>query len=185
MPSSHLILRRPLLLLSSIFPSIRVFQMSQFFASGGQSIEISASASVLPMNIQDWFPLGWTGWISLQNKGLSRVFSNTTVQKHNNLLCALYFRLETKKIGYEFISAWSIFIIGCTMQLLFCSIFVFFLSFCFFLPFFPTFAFLSFSLLFLYHEFSISFSFDLSFLGNLFRGFRIFNKNRGKFNSNM
>ena len=55
------------------------FQMSQFFASVGQSIGISASTSVLPMNIQDWFPLGLTGWISLQSKGLSRVFSNTTV----------------------------------------------------------------------------------------------------------
>jgi len=54
----------------------------QFFASGGQNIGASASASVLLMNIQDWFPLGWTGWISLQSKGLSRVFSNTTVQKH-------------------------------------------------------------------------------------------------------
>ena len=58
------------------------FQMSQFFASGGQNIGVSASTSVLPMNTQDWFPLGWTGWISLQSKGLSRVFSNTTVQKH-------------------------------------------------------------------------------------------------------
>ena len=58
------------------------FPMSQLFASGGQSIGASASASVLPVNIQDWFPLGWTGWISLQSKGLSRVFSNTTVQKH-------------------------------------------------------------------------------------------------------
>ena len=58
------------------------FPMSQFFASGGQSIGVSASASVLPMNIQDWFPLGLTGWISWQSKGLSRVFSNTTVQKH-------------------------------------------------------------------------------------------------------
>ena len=58
------------------------FQMSQFFASGGQSIGVSASASVLSMNIQDWFPLGWTGWISLQSKGLSRVFSNITIQKH-------------------------------------------------------------------------------------------------------
>ena len=56
--------------------------MSQFFASGGQSIGVSASASVLPMNIQDWFPLGWTGWISFQSKGLSTVFSNTTVQTH-------------------------------------------------------------------------------------------------------
>ena len=64
------------------FPASGSFQMSQFFASGGQSIGVSASASVLPMNIQDWFPLGWTGWISLQSKGLSRVFSNTTVQKH-------------------------------------------------------------------------------------------------------
>ena len=62
MPSNHLILCRPLLLPPSIFPSIRSFQMSQFFASGGQSIEASASASVLPMNIQDWFPLGWTIW---------------------------------------------------------------------------------------------------------------------------
>ena len=64
------------------FPASGSFQMSQFFASGGQSIGISASASVLPMNIQSWFPLGWTGWISLHSKGLSRVFSNTTVQKH-------------------------------------------------------------------------------------------------------
>ena len=58
------------------------FQLSQFFISGGQSIRVSPSAPVLPMNIQDWFPLGWTGWISLQSKGLSRVFSNTTVQKY-------------------------------------------------------------------------------------------------------
>ena len=57
------------------------FPMSQFFSSGGQSIGISASASVVPMNIQDWSPLGWTGWISLQSKGPSRVFSNTIVQK--------------------------------------------------------------------------------------------------------
>ena len=59
-----------------------LFLMSQFFASGGQSIGVSASASVLPVNIQDWFPLGLTGWISLQSSGLSRVFSNTIVQKH-------------------------------------------------------------------------------------------------------
>ena len=64
------------------FPASGSFQMSQFFASGGQSIGVSASASVLPMNIQDWFPLGWTGWISLLSKGLSGAFSNTTVQKH-------------------------------------------------------------------------------------------------------
>ena len=82
MPSSHLILCCPLLLLPSIFPSIRAFQISQLFASGSQSIGVSASASVLPKNTHDWSPLGWTGWISLQSKGLSRVFSNTTVQKH-------------------------------------------------------------------------------------------------------
>ena len=64
------------------FPASGSFPISHFFASGGQSIGVPASASVLPMNIQDWFPWGWTGWISLQSKGLSRVFSNTTVQKH-------------------------------------------------------------------------------------------------------
>ena len=64
------------------FPASGFFQMSQFFASGGQSIGASASASVLPMNIQNRFPLGWTGWISLQSKGLSRVFSNIAFQKH-------------------------------------------------------------------------------------------------------
>ena len=63
-------------------PASGSFTMSQLFASGGQRIGVSASTLVLPMNIQDWFPLGWTGWISLLSKGLSRVFSNTTVQKH-------------------------------------------------------------------------------------------------------
>ena len=81
MSSNHLILCRPLLLLPPILPSIRGVFL-KLFASGGQSIGVSASRSVLPMNTQDWFPLGWTGWISLQSKGLSRVFSNTTVQKH-------------------------------------------------------------------------------------------------------
>ena len=81
MLSKHLIFCCPLLLLPSIFPSIRVFPMSWLFASGGQSIGASASASVLPMNIQGWFPLVWTGLI-LQSKGLSRVFSSTTVRKH-------------------------------------------------------------------------------------------------------
>ena len=64
------------------FPASGSFPVSQLFASGGQSIGVSAFASVLPMNIQDWSPLGWTGWISSQSKGLSRVFSSTTVQKH-------------------------------------------------------------------------------------------------------
>ena len=64
------------------FPASGSFQMSQLFVSGSQSIGVSASTSFLPMNTQDWSPLGWTGWISLQSKGLSRVFSNITVQKH-------------------------------------------------------------------------------------------------------
>ena len=82
MPSNNLIPCNPLLLLPSIFPNIRVFPMSQSFASRGQSIGVSASTSVLPINIQDWFPLGCTDWISFWSKGLSRVFSNIIVQKH-------------------------------------------------------------------------------------------------------
>ena len=84
MSSNHLILCCLLLLHPSIFPGIRVFQLNQFFASGGQSTGVSALASVLPKNIQDWFPLGWTGYISLLPKGLSRIFSNTKVQKHQS-----------------------------------------------------------------------------------------------------
>ena len=79
MPSNHLILCHLLLLLPSVFPSMRVFSNESAFTSGGQSIGVSASA----VNIQDWFPLGWTGWISLLSKGLLRIFSNTTVQKHH------------------------------------------------------------------------------------------------------
>ena len=71
------------------FPALGSFQMSQFFTSGGPSIGVSASASVLPMNIQDWFPLGWTGWISLPSKGLSRFFSNSTVQNHQFFITKL------------------------------------------------------------------------------------------------
>ena len=82
MPSNHLILYCSPLLVLSIFPSIRVFSSELALHISGQSSGASASASVLPMNIQDWFSLGWTGWISLQSKGLSKVFSNTTVQKH-------------------------------------------------------------------------------------------------------
>ena len=85
MPSSNLILCRPLLLPPLIFPASGSFPMSQLFTSGGQSIGASASASVPLLNIQDRFPLGLTGWISLQSKGLSRVFCNTTVQKHQFL----------------------------------------------------------------------------------------------------
>ena len=82
MPSNHFILCRPLLLLPSIFPSINVFSNESVFASATQSIGASVSALVFPMNIQGWFPLGLTGLISLQSKGFSKVFSNTTVQKH-------------------------------------------------------------------------------------------------------
>ena len=82
MPSNHLILCRPFSSCPQSFPASGSSPMSQLFTSGGQSIGASASTSVLPMNSQDWSPLGWTGWISLQSKGLSRVFSNTTVQKH-------------------------------------------------------------------------------------------------------
>ena len=82
LPSNHLILCCPLLLRPQSFSASGSFQMTQLFASGSQSIGVSASTPVLSMNIQDWCPLGWTGWISLQPKELSRVFSNTTVQKH-------------------------------------------------------------------------------------------------------
>ena len=82
MPSSQLILCRPLLLLPPIPPSIRVFPISQLFAWGGQSTGASALASFLPKKSQDWSPSEWTGWISLQSKGLLRDFSNTTVQEH-------------------------------------------------------------------------------------------------------
>ena len=82
MLSNHLILCIPFASCLQSFPASGSFQMGQFFASGRQSIGVSASASVLPVNIKDRFPLGWTGWISLQYMGLSRVFSNTTVQKH-------------------------------------------------------------------------------------------------------
>ena len=91
----HPTISSSVILLSShlqTFPASVSFPISQFFTSGGQSIGVSASASVLPKNIQDWFPLGWTGWISLQSKGLSRVCSNTTVQKH--LRCSAFFIVQ-------------------------------------------------------------------------------------------
>ena len=84
MPSNHLVLCHPLFLLPSIFPSIRVFSNQPTLASSGQSIGASVSTSTLPVNIKDWFPLRFIGLISLQSKGLSRVFSNTTVQKHQS-----------------------------------------------------------------------------------------------------
>ena len=86
----------------SLPPSIRVFPISQLFASGGQSIGVSALASFLPMNTQDWSPLGWTSWISLQSKGLSRVFSNTTVQKHP------FFSAQPSSQSNSHIHTWSL-----------------------------------------------------------------------------
>ena len=87
LPSNHLVLPS----CPRSFPASGSFQMSQLFASGGQSIGVSASTSVLPVNTQDWSSLGWTSWISLQSKGLSSVFSNTTVQKHQfSVLSFLY-----------------------------------------------------------------------------------------------
>ena len=82
MSSNHLILCRPFSSCPQSVPAPGSFQISQLFPSGDQNIGVSASISVLPMKTQDWFPLGCTGWISLQAKGLLRVFSNTTVQKH-------------------------------------------------------------------------------------------------------
>ena len=76
------------------FPALGSFQMSQLFISGGQNFGVLASTSVLPMNTQDWSPLGWTGWISLQSKRLSRVFSNTTVQEHQFFWCSAFFTVQ-------------------------------------------------------------------------------------------
>ena len=82
MPSNHLILCHSFSSCHQSFPPSGSFQINQLFTSGGQSVGVSASTSILPMNTQDWSPLEWNGWISSQSKGLSRVFSNTTVQKH-------------------------------------------------------------------------------------------------------
>ena len=84
------------------FPASGSFPMSRLFASGGQSIGVSASASVLPMNIQDWFPLGWTGWISLQSKGLSRVLANPTVQKHQFFSAQPFFIVQLSLSAHDY-----------------------------------------------------------------------------------
>ena len=101
MQPNHLIICHPLLLLPSIFAKSRSFPMSQFFPSGGQRIRASALASVLPMNVQGWFPLGLSGFISLQSKGLSRVFSITTVQKTSILQPFLWSKIwYVEKVNY-------------------------------------------------------------------------------------
>ena len=84
----------PILLLPPSLPASGSFPMSQLFPSGGQSTGVSASASVLPMNTQDWSPLGWTGWVSLQSKGLSNIFSNTTVQKPSIFRHSAFFTVQ-------------------------------------------------------------------------------------------
>ena len=94
LPSNHLILCHPLLLPPSIFPSIRVFSNESVLHSGGQSIRALASTSILPRNIQDWFLLGLTGLISLWSREVSRVFSNTTVQKASILWCSAFFMVQ-------------------------------------------------------------------------------------------
>ena len=102
------------------FPALGSFPMSQFFTSGGQSIGVSASASVLPVNIQDWFPLGWTGLIALQSKELSRVFSNTTVRKHQFFPLRLYDPTFTSVLDYlKNHSFDSMDLVGKVMSLLF------------------------------------------------------------------
>ena len=92
----------PLSFCPQSFPASRSFPMSQLFTSGGQSIGVSASTWVLPMNTQDWSPLGWAGWISLQSKGLSRIFSNTTVQKHQ------FFGAQLSSQSNSHIHAWPL-----------------------------------------------------------------------------
>ena len=98
MPSSHLILCHPLLLLPSIFPSIRVFSNESVFCIKWPKYWSFSFSIQFPMNIQDWFPLGWTGWISLQSKELSRVFSNTAVQKHHSLVLSFLYGLTCTSI---------------------------------------------------------------------------------------
>ena len=135
MPSSHLILFVPFSSCPQSLPASGSFPMSQLFAWGGQSIGVSASELVLPMNTQGWCPLGWTGWISLQSKGLSRVFSNTTVQKHQffsftNIAFYLYkdnsilqiCKLKKKNVNFPSISPyflWYIFLWCALWMLLF------------------------------------------------------------------
>ena len=102
MPSSHLILCHPLLLLPPIPLASGSFPMSQLFAWGGQNTSVSALASFLRKNTQDWSPSEWTGWISLQSKGLARVFSHTTVQKHQ------FFGIQLSSQSNSHIHTWPL-----------------------------------------------------------------------------
>ena len=100
MPSSHLISVVHFSSCPQSLPASESFPVSQFFTWGGQSIGVSGSTSVLPVNTQDWSPLGWTGWISLQSKGFSRVFSNTTVKKHQ------FFSAQPSSLSSSHIHTW-------------------------------------------------------------------------------
>ena len=102
MPSSHLILYHPFSSCPQSLPASESFPMSQLFSWGGQSTAVSALASFLPKNTQDWSPSEWTGWISLQSKGLSRVFSNTTVQKHQ------FFSTQLSSQSNSHINTWPL-----------------------------------------------------------------------------
>ena len=132
MPSNHLIFCRPLLLPPSVFPSIRVFSNESVLHifTGGQRIGVSASASVLLMNIQDWFPLGRTGWISLQSKGLSRSFSNTNNSKTSVLQHSAFFIVQLSNpymaIGKTIaLTIWTF--VSTVMSLLFNTLSIFFI----------------------------------------------------------
>ena len=113
MPSNHLIPVIPFSFCLQSFPASGSFQRIQLFASDGKSIGTSASASVLSMNIQDWFPLGLTSWISLQSKGLSRLFSNTTVQKHQFFSAQLSFHEQYEKAKRYDTERWTPQVGGC------------------------------------------------------------------------
>ena len=134
MPSNHLILCHSLLLLPSIFPSIRVFPVSQLLASGGQSIGASTSASVLALYIQGWLPLGLTGLISMQSKGLSRVFSSTIVHFQHSLFFSVDFSFHWLPSSFCLSSSFNIYFCASLVTMNFFSYFSFCLSF-FFLSF--------------------------------------------------
>ena len=135
MPSNHLILCHSLLLLPSVFPSIRVFPVSQFLASGGQSIGTSTSASVLALYIQGWLPLGLTGLISMQSKGLSRVFSSTIVHFQHSLFFSVDFSFHWLPSSFCLSFSFNICFCASLVTMNFFSYFSFFL-FSFF-PFHP------------------------------------------------
>ena len=129
MPSNYLFLCRPFLPLPQYFPASGTLPVSQLFASGGQTIGVSVSTSLFPKNTQDWYPLGWIGWIFLQSKGLSRVFSNTTVQKHQFFGTQLFYTstLNPYLTTGKTIALTRGTFVGNVMSLLFNMVFIYFL----------------------------------------------------------